>query len=100
MNFQLLINNIKLAGESRDALSKALYSSLFDFVVFKLNERLKSSEFKAGDCFISVLDIFGFEIFEKNSLEQLCINFANGIKIYIILYEIIKVIFREITATI
>ncbi|KAL6073936.1 Myosin-2 heavy chain, non muscle [Balamuthia mandrillaris] len=63
------------ASASRDALCKALYGRLFLWVVKKINQALSHPTKKAY--FIGVLDISGFEIFEKNSFEQLCINYTN-----------------------
>jgi myosin-5 len=70
------------ATEGRDALAKALYSKLFDWLVARVNQHLSRSTgatARAGaqQTTIGVLDIFGFEIFEHNSFEQLLINFAN-----------------------
>ena len=68
---------------ARDALSKCIYSRLFDWIVVKVNkalERKSSSKAKDKDKkhkFIGVLDIYGFETFEINSFEQFCINYAN-----------------------
>jgi myosin-5 len=63
------------AGYVRDALAKAVYGRVFDWLVLRIDDAF------AGDCeprsFIGVLDIYGFEFFELNSFEQLCINFAN-----------------------
>ncbi|GMH64517.1 hypothetical protein TrLO_g13461 [Triparma laevis f. longispina] len=61
------------ALEASDSLAKAVYNFLFDWLVKRINS---SVEGKKG-LFIGVLDIFGFEIFKKNSFEQLCINFTN-----------------------
>eukprot|EP00004_Rigifila_ramosa_P024874 TRINITY_DN7311_c0_g1_i3.p1 TRINITY_DN7311_c0_g1~~TRINITY_DN7311_c0_g1_i3.p1 ORF type:complete len:1642 (-),score=466.43 TRINITY_DN7311_c0_g1_i3:61-4626(-) len=59
----------------RDALVKAIYSRLFDWLVFKINDSFRSDE--PCSTFIGILDIFGFEFFENNSFEQFCINYAN-----------------------
>ena len=61
-------------NNSRDSLSKYLYSILFDWLVFKINNEILGIN---ENRFIGILDIFGFEVFEKNSFEQLCINYAN-----------------------
>lgn len=57
------------------ALSKAMYDRLFKWLVKKCNETLETQSKKQH--FIGVLDIAGFEIFDFNSFEQLCINFTN-----------------------
>lgn len=61
--------------ENRDALAKYVYANLFDFLVQRVNRALEAES--KVDCFIGILDIFGFEIFKINSFEQLCINFTN-----------------------
>ncbi|KAG5928463.1 class II myosin [Claviceps africana] len=63
------------ATATRDALAKAIYHKLFDWIVERINKSLKSREASANT--IGILDIYGFEIFEKNSFEQLCINYVN-----------------------
>ena len=57
------------------ALSKSIYSRLFQWLVDRVNETLDVQSKRAF--FIGVLDIAGFEIFEYNGFEQLCINFTN-----------------------
>ena len=62
----------------RDSVAKFIYSSLFDWLVDKINRRLATSEvINKVQFFIGVLDIYGFEHFAKNSFEQFCINYAN-----------------------
>lgn len=62
----------------RDSVSKFIYSSLFDWLVDKINHRLATDEvINRVRFFIGVLDIYGFEHFAKNSFEQFCINYAN-----------------------
>ncbi|KAG5951329.1 class II myosin [Claviceps sorghi] len=63
------------ATATRDALAKAIYHKLFDWIVERINKSLKSRQASANT--IGILDIYGFEIFEKNSFEQLCINYVN-----------------------
>lgn len=60
---------------TRDALAKAIYNNLFDWIVERVNVSLKARGTPAHS--IGILDIYGFEIFEKNSFEQLCINYVN-----------------------
>lgn len=69
----------KEAGESRHALSKFMYGRMFDWIVQRINSSMPGSrkDEAKGMLSIGILDIFGFEIFEKNSFEQLCINYTN-----------------------
>lgn len=84
--------NVKQLGKEGSAsnvkaLIKWLYSSFFDWIVLKINSSLlinneqstisNSSSSESNNLFIGILDIFGFEIFPFNSLEQLMINFTN-----------------------
>lgn len=59
-----------------EAISKALYERLFKWIVMRINRSLDRTK-RQGASFIGILDIAGFEIFDINSFEQLCINFTN-----------------------
>ncbi|KAF0304067.1 Myosin heavy chain, muscle [Amphibalanus amphitrite] len=57
------------------AMAKAMFDRLFKWLVKKVNLTLDTKQKRAH--FIGVLDIAGFEIFDYNGFEQLCINFTN-----------------------
>ena len=64
------------ATANRDALIKDIYGRIFDWLIHTVcNTVLKPPG--DDDGFVGLLDIFGFEVFKRNSIEQLCINFAN-----------------------
>merc|ERR1719342_1947553 len=59
-----------------EAISKATYERLFKWIVTRINRSLDRTK-RQGASFIGILDIAGFEIFDLNSFEQLCINYTN-----------------------
>ncbi|XP_009978593.1 PREDICTED: myosin-9 [Tauraco erythrolophus] len=59
-----------------EALAKATYERMFRWLVMRINKALDKTK-RQGASFIGILDIAGFEIFELNSFEQLCINYTN-----------------------
>ncbi|KAJ3129889.1 Unconventional myosin-Ic [Nowakowskiella sp. JEL0407] len=69
--------DVEKATYTRDALAKALYGRLFDYLVQKINEKLNHSKDGSKRTLIGVLDIYGFEIMQKNGYEQFVINYCN-----------------------
>jgi myosin-5 len=89
--------NISAAGESLrktlsllkatkalEALIKATYGAMFKFLVQRINSliacnknRINNDGSHSDSSYIGLLDIFGFESFDHNSFEQLCINYCN-----------------------
>ena len=68
------------ATERKDSLARSLYEQLFDFIVERINKELDVDTNKLDNHYllsIGVLDIYGFEIFDDNYFEQLCINYVN-----------------------
>ncbi|KAJ4947451.1 hypothetical protein JOQ06_009486 [Pogonophryne albipinna] len=57
------------------ALAKSIYERMFLWMVVRINQMLDTKQ--PRQYYIGVLDIAGFEIFDYNSMEQLCINFTN-----------------------
>lgn len=66
------------ALEGRDAFVKAIYGKIFLFVIEMINKSTYQELKRIKNVrTLGILDIFGFENFETNSFEQLCINYAN-----------------------
>ena len=67
--------DLNSATNQRDALVKHIYTMLFNLIVARVNLNIEVE--KDFHKFIGLLDVFGFEVFQTNSFEQLCINYAN-----------------------
>ncbi|ETV88864.1 hypothetical protein, variant 1 [Aphanomyces astaci] len=69
------------ASYSRDTIAKVIYEQVFGSLMRQCADALEFNFEKKDELpYIGVLDIFGFEDFEpqnRNSLEQLMINYAN-----------------------
>lgn len=73
-------HDVSQAEYGRDAFAKAVYDRLFTWIIQKINRAIVvpgSNIQKRFNRVIGVLDIYGFEIFDKNSFEQFCINYCN-----------------------
>ncbi|KAG5493865.1 hypothetical protein JKF63_01697 [Porcisia hertigi] len=66
--------DVQQCRSTRDAVAKALYKGVFEFVVSSVNIAFGSAP---HSLMLGVLDIYGFEIFSKNGFEQFCINYVN-----------------------
>lgn len=59
-------------------MAKAIYESLFHWLIEELNRKLNITNAQEEHVrHIKLLDIYGFEVFEHNSFEQLCVNYTN-----------------------
>ncbi|XP_067625168.1 unconventional myosin ID [Eurosta solidaginis] len=73
-------HNAQQAEYGKDALAKAIYDRLFSWVITRINRAIlfRGSKVQARyNSVIGVLDIYGFEIFDRNNFEQFCINYCN-----------------------
>ena len=62
--------------QTQNTIVMKIYENLFDGVVALINRKINNQAIIPLKQF-NILDIFGFEVFEKNGFEQLCINFTN-----------------------
>ncbi|EED95808.1 predicted protein, partial [Thalassiosira pseudonana CCMP1335] len=69
--------NATQAARAVQALIKGAYDSIFSLLVDRINTCIIGVSADESAAFIGLLDIFGFESFDKNSFEQLCINYCN-----------------------
>ena len=69
--------NAQNAIYARDAIAKSVYGRLFDWVISRVNQSLGQDPTPLP--YIGVLDIFGFESFQRNDFEQLLINYTNEV---------------------
>jgi len=64
------------ASNSVGGIGRKIYENLFRFITEKCNLTLLDPTMKKVQ-YIGCLDIAGFEIFDYNGFEQICINFVN-----------------------
>ncbi|KAG5887700.1 hypothetical protein JTB14_010771 [Gonioctena quinquepunctata] len=64
------------ASKIRDILCRTLYSRLFTWLINKINDVIKARTLGKRKV-LGVLDLYGFEVFERNGFEQLMINYCN-----------------------
>jgi myosin-5 len=69
--------NAESAKDACDALVKRIYEIIFDAVVQTVNTQTNAPNDSEGHGTVSLVDIFGFESFEVNRFEQLCVNYVN-----------------------
>jgi myosin heavy chain 6/7 len=67
--------NVDQVGYAQSAMGKGVFDKMFKWIITRVNVTLDTKQQRS--MFIGVLDIAGFEIFEMNTFEQLCINFTN-----------------------
>ncbi len=68
------------AAERRDSIARSLYERLFSMIISRINKNIDPLHMSRSDevlLSVGVLDIYGFEIFDKNGFEQICINYVN-----------------------
>uniref|UniRef100_A0A8C7FKW4 Myosin XVI n=1 Tax=Oncorhynchus kisutch TaxID=8019 RepID=A0A8C7FKW4_ONCKI len=79
-------HTVEMSQHYRDQLAKALYGRLFSYLVNNSNYYLQGQDDNMGDpaLEIGILDIFGFEEFQRNGFEQLCVNMTNErVRLYV-----------------
>eukprot|EP00043_Microstomoeca_roanoka_P015730 m.157834 g.157834 ORF g.157834 m.157834 type:complete len:1018 (+) comp16320_c2_seq1:150-3203(+) len=76
---ELVVRNFDVAKavDNRDATAKAIYARLFSWIFRSVNKILAGHSSSSDNLVLGLLDIFGFENFKINSLEQMCINITN-----------------------
>ncbi|CAJ1978614.1 unnamed protein product [Sphenostylis stenocarpa] len=67
---------LRQAIERRDAIATFVYANLFDWLLDQVNNSLEMGKKCTGKS-ISILDLYGFQTFQKNGFEQFYINYAN-----------------------
>ncbi|XP_015821743.2 LOW QUALITY PROTEIN: unconventional myosin-XVI [Nothobranchius furzeri] len=72
-------HTVEMSEQYRDQLAKAIYGRTFSYLVNGINDYLQGPDENIGDpaMEIGILDLFGFEEFQKNEFEQLCVNMTN-----------------------
>ncbi|KAM4561355.1 unconventional myosin-XVI isoform 2-T3 [Fundulus diaphanus] len=72
-------HTVEMAEQYRDQLAKSIYGRLFYYLVNSINDYLQGQDDNVGDpaMEIGILDMFGFEEFQRNEFEQLCVNMTN-----------------------